>query len=76
MVIEDGKAIETNLRHSHISEQDLLGELRLQGVASCDDVKQAFKERNGEVSVIKKRESRIVDIAVQQGVQTVRLQLE
>ena len=75
-VIEDGHPIEANLRHSHISEQDLLGELRLQGVESCEAVKQAFKERNGEVSVIKKSNPRVIDVAVERGVQTVRLQIE
>ena len=48
-VIEDGHPIEANLRRSHISEQDLLGELRLQGVENCEDVKtgvQGTKRRS------------------------------
>jgi uncharacterized membrane protein YcaP (DUF421 family) len=75
-VIEDGRPIKANLRRSHISNQDLLGELRLQGVERCDEVKRAFKERNGEVSVIKKSSPHVIDITVEPGVQTVRLQVE
>lgn len=52
-VVEDGQLHRDNLRSSHISEADLLGELRLQGVDRIDKVKGAFKERNGEISVIK-----------------------
>jgi uncharacterized membrane protein YcaP (DUF421 family) len=77
LVIEDGRPVEANLRRSHISNEDLLGELRLQGVETCADVQRAFKERNGEVSVIKRREPvQVLDIAVEPGVQTVRLQIE
>jgi uncharacterized membrane protein YcaP (DUF421 family) len=76
-VIDDGRPLEANLRRSHISEEDLLGELRLQGVESCAQVERAFKERNGEVSVIKKRGSmRVVDVAVAAGVQTVRVEVD
>jgi uncharacterized membrane protein YcaP (DUF421 family) len=76
-VIDDGRPIEANLRRSHISEEDLLGELRLQGVESCSQVERAFKERNGEVSVIKKRGGlRAVDVAVAAGVQIVRIEIE
>jgi uncharacterized membrane protein YcaP (DUF421 family) len=52
-VIENGQVRQENLRSSHISTADLLGELRLQGVDRIEDVKRAYKERNGEVSVIK-----------------------
>jgi len=76
-VIDDGRPLEANLRRSHISEEDLLGELRLQGVESCAQVERAFKERNGEVSVIKKRGGiRVVDVVVAAGVQTVRVEVE
>ena len=37
-----------------ISEEELLGELREQGVANVEDVKFSFMESNGHISVVKK----------------------
>lgn len=54
LVVEDGKPLADALRSSNISEHDLLEELRLHGVADVSEVKQAFKERNGEISVIRR----------------------
>jgi uncharacterized membrane protein YcaP (DUF421 family) len=77
LVIDRGATLTQNLRISHISEDDLDEELRLRGIESRQQVKLAYKERNGEVSVIKERpEPRVVEVAVQQGVQTVRIVVE
>jgi uncharacterized membrane protein YcaP (DUF421 family) len=53
-VVRDGRPCQDNLRRAHISAEDLLEELRLHGVDSLRLVASAYKERNGEVSVIKK----------------------
>jgi len=53
-VVQDGKLQEENMRRSHISVADLLEELRLHGVHGPEAVALAMKERNGEISVIKK----------------------
>jgi uncharacterized membrane protein YcaP (DUF421 family) len=42
------------MRHSHVSEHDLFEGLRLHGVERLEDVKLAYKERNGEISVIRR----------------------
>jgi len=55
VVMEDGQVFRHNLHISHISDDDLEEELRLNGIESHDQVKVAYKERNGEVSVIKKQ---------------------
>ncbi len=52
-LVENGEALEANLRKSNLSHEDLLEELRLNGVDSLEKVKSARKERNGQVSVIK-----------------------
>jgi uncharacterized membrane protein YcaP (DUF421 family) len=54
LVVVDGKMQRDNMRRSHISEHDLDEELRLHGVDDLQRVKRAYKERNGEISVITK----------------------
>lgn len=75
MLVSNGQIHWANMRHSHISEEDLLEQLRLQ--ANCDDlarIKSAVKERNGDVGVIKHPPSDVhVDVTVQDGVQTVHV---
>jgi len=53
-VVEEGRVLERNMRHSHISREDLMESLRLRGVERVEDVKCAYKERNGEISVIRR----------------------
>lgn len=53
VVIKNGCVLEQALRKNHLSEHDLLEELRLQGkVESPGDVRLATVERNGTISVI------------------------
>ena len=77
LIVKDGQPLEHDLRQSHISEHDLIEQLRQHGLDDLKQVRAAYKERSGEVSVLKKKEPpQTIDIAVQDGVQTVRLQLE
>jgi uncharacterized membrane protein YcaP (DUF421 family) len=76
LVVKDGQPIPNTMRHSHISMHDLIEQLRLSGVAELQEVREAYKERNGEISVIKRREPpHVIEVAVQDGVQTVRIAL-
>jgi uncharacterized membrane protein YcaP (DUF421 family) len=53
LIIKDGKVMAKGMRSNHISEKDLLEELRQEGgVSSPDEVKMAFVERSGKVSVV------------------------
>lgn len=55
VLYQDGEINRENMRSSHISEHDLLEAMRLNAnVEDLDDVKAAYKERNGEISVVKK----------------------
>lgn len=76
-LVEDGEIIWENMRKSHIGENDLMSALRSNGqVLDVSEVKVAHFERSGDISVIKKeREPRIIEVAVQDGVQTVRIEL-
>jgi uncharacterized membrane protein YcaP (DUF421 family) len=77
IVVQDGRPIEKPMRHSHISTHDLIEEMRLAGIGDLEQVHEAYKERNGEISFIKRSASpRVIDVAVQNGVQTVRIALE
>jgi uncharacterized membrane protein YcaP (DUF421 family) len=53
-LIKDGKVLKENLLHSHLSTEDLHEAIRLQGLESLEEVELATKERNGEISVIKR----------------------
>ena len=65
-----------NMRRSHLSEHDVMEEVRLKGIDDISQVTHAYKERNGEVSVIQRKpKPQVVDIAVRDGVQTVRIEL-
>jgi len=54
LLIKDGKLQKRNLRKEMLNEEELLGELREQGVADIEDVKFSFMESNGHISVVKK----------------------
>jgi uncharacterized membrane protein YcaP (DUF421 family) len=76
-IILNGKILRENMLRSHISDHDLLEEVRLSGLGDLSEVKDAYKERNGEISVIKcKDPPQIIEVAVRDGVQTVRITIE
>ncbi len=55
LLVKDGNVIADAVRHSHITADDLLENLRLAGnLASVAEVKEARLERNGSISVIKR----------------------
>lgn len=74
VLVAEGAVDARAMRRYHVSPHDLEEDLRLQaGVDDLGRVKRAQLERNGEISVL--REPRVVTIAVQEGVQTVRLEV-
>jgi uncharacterized membrane protein YcaP (DUF421 family) len=76
-LVENGEIIWENMHKSHIGENDLMSALRTHGqVLDISEVKVAHFERNGDISVIRKaREPQIVEVAVQEGVQKVRIEI-
>ncbi len=77
LLIKDGQVQQQGIRETGMSTHDLEQALRLQGSeADPRKVKLAYLERNGSVSVIPCPSSpRILDVAVVDGVQTVRIEL-
>ena len=55
LLIKNGKLQKHNMRKEMLSEEELLGELREQGVSNIAEVKFGFIESNGHISVVKKK---------------------
>jgi uncharacterized membrane protein YcaP (DUF421 family) len=56
IIIRDGKVDTARMIRCHLSEHDLLEDLRLNGnVGQVDDVVLAVFERNGQLSVVRRR---------------------
>jgi hypothetical protein len=53
-LIRDGRLLWHNLRREFISEEELRGQMREQGVADYADVKLAHMEGDGRISIIKR----------------------
>jgi uncharacterized membrane protein YcaP (DUF421 family) len=57
VLVENGKAIEQNLRRERMTVDDLMEQARVQQIESLDNVKWAVLETSGDVSFIKKSDS-------------------
>jgi uncharacterized membrane protein YcaP (DUF421 family) len=53
-IIRDGSVLWRNLRQEMISQDELMSQIRQQGLTAIDQVKAAFVEGNGQISVIPK----------------------
>jgi uncharacterized membrane protein YcaP (DUF421 family) len=54
LLIKDGQVQRRNLRQEMLTEEELLGQLRAQGVEDISEVKKSFIEGDGRISVIRK----------------------
>jgi uncharacterized membrane protein YcaP (DUF421 family) len=54
VLIDNGNIIEANLRRQRLTEDDLAEEMRLQQIASYDDIRWALLEANGKFSFVEK----------------------
>jgi uncharacterized membrane protein YcaP (DUF421 family) len=57
LLVRNGKLLHRNLRKEFLSEEELRTQLREHGVEHLDEVKQAYMEADGAVSVITKDKS-------------------
>ena len=55
VVVQDGKAIEKNMKRERITLDEVMVEARLQQVASLDQIAWAVLETSGKISVIPKQ---------------------
>lgn len=52
VIIKDGKLLQNAMRHNRLTLDELLEELRSQGISRMEDVKYAILETNGQLSVL------------------------
>lgn len=57
-LIRDGKMLRRNMRHELITEEELMMQLRQQGLDDVLKVKKAYIESDGQISVIQRKEQR------------------
>jgi uncharacterized membrane protein YcaP (DUF421 family) len=55
VVVQDGKAIEKNMKRERITLEEVMVEARLQQVASLDQIAWAVLETSGKISIIPKQ---------------------
>jgi uncharacterized membrane protein YcaP (DUF421 family) len=78
LLVEDGTIREEGMRRAGLSTRDLEEHLRLRAnETDISNVRLAVLERNGEISVVpKERAPRVLDVSVEDGTQTVRVELQ
>lgn len=54
-LIDNGRLLRRSMRREFVSEEDLKSRIRAAGVERFDQVKAAYMESDGEISVIRKR---------------------
>jgi uncharacterized membrane protein YcaP (DUF421 family) len=54
ILIEDGKAIEKNLKSQRMTHEEIAAAARIQNIPSLDQVRWGVLETNGQISFIKK----------------------
>lgn len=54
-LIENGRMLRRNMRAELVTRDELLAQLREQGLEDCEDVAAAYMEADGQISVIKKK---------------------
>ena len=53
MLIENGKMLRKNMRAELVTSEELMAQLREQGIENCSEVKRAYMEADGKISVVK-----------------------
>jgi uncharacterized membrane protein YcaP (DUF421 family) len=78
LLIQDGRILPEGVRRYRLSPGDLEEALRLHAhLTDTVKVQEARYERNGDISVIARKEGpRVVEVRVEQGVQTVRIEID
>ncbi|MBW3633480.1 MAG: DUF421 domain-containing protein [Chloroflexi bacterium] len=77
-LVKDGQVLWEQMGKSHLSANDLESALRTNAkMADPAQVAEARLERSGDISILtEEREPRVVEVEVQDGVQTVRIEID
>ena len=76
-IVKDGEIDWEQMGKSNISEEDLMSAVRSESnLESLNSVQKAFLERSGNISIIREsRSPKILEVKVENGVQTIRIQI-
>jgi uncharacterized membrane protein YcaP (DUF421 family) len=55
LLIKDGRMLPRNMRQELITREELMSQLRQQGIELCEEVQEAYIEGDGRISIIKKK---------------------
>jgi uncharacterized membrane protein YcaP (DUF421 family) len=55
VLVRDGKVDWDKMRKTHLTEDDLWGDLRAKGISDQEEIAKAHLERSGQVSVLKRK---------------------
>lgn len=53
MLIQNGKMLRRNMRAELVTPEELMAQLREKGIEDCSQVKRAYMEADGKISVVK-----------------------
>ena len=53
-LIENGRMLRRNMREEFVTVEELMAQLREQGLEDCSDVKAAYMEADGHISIIRR----------------------
>ena len=58
LLVKDGRLQRRNMRQEMVTEEELMGLLREQGIEKLEEVKKSYLEADGHISVVKKGSSK------------------
>lgn len=58
LIIKNGRLLKRNMRREYLTEEELTDHLRLEGIDDVGEVKEAYIEGDGKISVIAKHKHR------------------
>lgn len=67
LLVQEGRILEENLARERITEEELMGQVRLKGVGAYEEIFEARIESEGEISVIPMSPSRALRAAAGRG---------
>jgi uncharacterized membrane protein YcaP (DUF421 family) len=53
-LIDNGRLLRRNMRQEFVSEEELMAQLREKGLEDCSEVKAAYMEADGRISIIRR----------------------
>lgn len=54
LIIRNGKLLRRNMRREYITEEELMDHLRKKGIDRVEDIKSAYIEGDGQISILSK----------------------